>query len=226
MKKRLYLLVPITLTVLFIIFTIIVKTVDVYYIAANNSNIGLYTINSNVKAWVESLNKMSTMTKLSDGILIFSFVFPLVYLIVGIVQWIKRKSLKLVDPHLFVLAGLYVAMVAIYFIFEIAKVNFAPIFDGKLKPSYPSTHVFFTSCFFFSGIYAAIHLINIEKKYLRAITYALVIFMLLLAGFMRLLSGNHWCTDIFASYILTGMVLSTFIYVYNLFPYQESTVLE
>ena len=227
MKKRLYLLVPSLLLVLFIVFTILVKTVNVHYLP-NNSFIGLYSFNSAINGWVTELNKLNAMDKLSDVVLYISFAFPLAFFIVGVVQWIKRKSLKLVDPHLFVLVGVYVLLVVLYFVFELAKINLAPIAneDNVFKPSYPSTHVLFTVVLFFTGIYAAIQMININSKYLRVVTYCLLGIMLLLIGFVRLLSGNHWASDIIASYILSGVVLSSFIYIYRLLPFQESPVLE
>ncbi len=228
MKKYLYFLLPISLLVIFVVFTILVKTVDVQYISGANYYLGFYSMNTTVNSWL-SYDKADTMKKLSDAIMYISFVFPLAFAITGVYQLITRKSLKKVDPRIYVLLGVYITIAVLYFVFELAKINYSPIVgaDGKIKASYPSTHVFVTDVLFITGVVTAMSFINIKKKYLEAITFILLAILALLVGFVRLLSGQHWLSDILASYILAGLVISLFIYFYKKFePKEESEVVE
>ena len=116
MKRVLNYLTSIILMVLFIIFTILVKTVDICYIS-KVGYLGFYTANMNVHNAVLDLGKTSVLDKLTDVGLYLSFLFVLAFAIVGIVQLIKRKSLKKVDPLLYALLATYVVTVAFYLIF-------------------------------------------------------------------------------------------------------------
>lgn len=218
MKKYLYFLLPISLLVVFTVFTILVKTVDVQYISTGNFYLGFYTMNHTVNSWL-SYDKLDTMKKLSDAILYISFVFPLAFAITGVYQWITRKSLKKVDPRIYTLLGVYVVVVIVYFVFELAKINYSPIMkpDGSLKASYPSTHVFVTDVLFITGVVTAMSFINIKKAYLEVLVYVLLAVLGIVVGFVRLLSGQHWLSDILASYILTGLIISVYVYFYKKF---------
>ena len=227
MKKYLYFLLPISLLVIFVVFTILVKTVDVQSISGANYYLGLYSMNTTVNSWL-AYDKQGTMKTLSDIIMIISFVFVLAYAITGVYQLITRKSLKKVDHRLYVLLGVYVAVAVLYFVFELAKINYSPIVgaDGSIKASYPSTHVFVTDVLFITGVVTAMSFINIKKKYLEVLTYLLLAILALLVGFVRLLSGQHWLSDILASYLLTGLVISLFVYFYKKFEPKEELLEE
>ncbi len=213
MKKFQYLILPAIFLLVFIIFTVMVKTIDVQYLL-NNSYIGFYTMNHAINTWVGEYGKMDFAKTLSDVLMYASFVFVFGYMVAFVVQWIKTKSLKLVDQRYYLILGTFVLTVLIYVIFEIVKVNYSPLYDGKLKASYPSTHVLVTSIFFITSTLVAIDMLQIKKNYLRIILYALLAFLGLLFGFIRLLSGRHWFSDIIASYLLVGVVLSLFIPAY------------
>lgn len=222
MKKYLYFLLPISLFVVFTVFTILVKTVDVQFIPAGNFYLGFYTMNKTVNDWL-NYDKADTMKKLSDAILYISFAFPLAFAITGLYQWISRKSLSKVDPRVYTLLGVYVTVVVAYFIFEIAKVNYSPIImaDGSLKASYPSTHVLVTDVLFITGVVTAMSFINIKKKYLEVLVYSLLAVLGVVVGFVRLLSGQHWLSDILASYILVGLIISIYVYFYKKFHHED-----
>ena len=222
MKKYLYFLLPISILVVFTVYTILVKTVDVHYLNVGNFYLGFYSMNTTVNSWL-AYDKADTMKKLSDAILYLSFAFVLAYAILGVYQLVKRKSLKEVDPRLYVLLGTYALVVIIYAIFEIAKINYSPIIgeDGAIKASYPSTHVFVSDVFFITGTVIALSFINNKKKYLVVLTYVLLVILALVIGFVRLLSGQHWLSDIIASYILTGFVISLFVYFFKKYEPKE-----
>lgn len=179
-------------------------------------------MNHAINTWIVSYGKMEFSKVVSDVLMYVSFVFVLGYVIAFVIQWFKRKSLKLVDQRYYLLLGIYALTVIIYVIFELVKVNYAPLFDGELKSSYPSTHVMVTTIFFTSSSLVAVDMLSITKKYLRIIVYVLLGFIALLVGFVRLLSGRHWFSDIIASYLIFGMVIALFIHAYHIIKERES----
>lgn len=215
MKRYHLLFIPAALLVLFVLFTVIVKTVDTQYLA-NNTYIGLYTMNHAVNNWIISFGKFDSMKLFSDIVLYATFTFPLGYAIFFVVEWIRLKSLKLIDRRVYILFGTYVLMAALYFFFEIVKINYAPIVnaDGSVKASYPSSHVFIATIIVICSTLASIDLLQINKVVLRAATVVLMVFLVLISGVLRLLSGQHWLSDIIASYLLSAVVVSLFAIIY------------
>lgn len=220
MKKHLYYwLAPITLLIAFIVFTVLVKTVDVKYFPIGELNyyIGFYSMNSAAQSWANSIGAEHTMKIISDIVLYLSFVFVAGFVGFTIYQAIKLKSLKKVDRRYYILLGTYVLVVILYFAFEVMRINYSPLVEDKLKPSYPSTHVFVAVVFYICSTLTAIDMIPIEKRYLRIIAIVLIVFLVLLMGFVRFLSGRHWLSDIIAGYLLAGFVTSLYAVVYGEF---------
>ena len=215
MKKNLNLIIASILFTAFIIFTVIVKTVDVSFIVTNGTYIGLSSFNYLVGNWVMSLNKMNDMKIISDILLYIVLGFSLIFFIVGIIQWIKGKSLKTVDKNIYLLAIFYVLIAIIFLVFEIVRVNYSPISDKGLKASYPSTHVFVGASLLLLNSVIAIKMLNIENKLYKAIIYISAIIIALLIAFTRLLSLKHWATDIIASFILIPSVFFLFRHFYK-----------
>jgi len=219
MKKYLYWLAPISILILFVIFTVLVKTVDVQYISVGTSElnyyIGFYSMNSVARDWAESLNKSDFAKTLSDIVLYLSFAFVIGFTGVTIFQIIKNKSFKAVDRRYYILFATYVAVVILYFAFEVVRINYSPMVEDKLKPSYPSTHVFVATVFYICSTLTAIDMIPIEKRPLRILTIVLIVFLVLLVGFVRFLSGRHWLSDIIAGYLLAGFVTSLYAVIYR-----------
>src|SRR5574344_1373014 len=137
-------------TLLFLIFTLLIKFVDVQAIGPNGSSVGLATFNSYFNNLVESYSK--TWNVISTLIMILSFALLAGIIVLGIVEIIKRKSLFKVDSRILALGIAVVVAVLVYFIFELVKINYRPIlvYDA-LKASYPFTHVFLT-IFLFASI--------------------------------------------------------------------------
>ena len=211
MKKYQYLILPVVFLVLFIVFTVLVKTVDVQYLKVTNSYIGLYSINQPIYNWVGVVDKMRLAKITSDIIMYVIFIFVAIFAGMGIYQWVKRKSLKLVDKRLFILFGAYVVTALLYLAFEVMKINYAPlVIDGEIKASYPSSHVLISVVFYITGCLTAMSFLSVEHKITRLAIILLSVTMSLLVGFVRLMSGRHWFTDILASYLLASFVITLF----------------
>ena len=213
MKKHLLLISSISLLVIFIIFTILVKTVDVHYIY-NRTYLGFYSLNIHFGDWALNFGKYEFMQKMSSIILYVSFGYSGILAIAGIVDLIRKKSLKTVDKRFYLLLGGYIVIVLLYLFFELVKVNYSPdSYANHLKASYPSSHVFIGCSLLLLNSYTAIKLLNPEKKWLSYLIYGASILICLLLTFTRALSLKHWLTDIIASIILVIAVFTSFIYI-------------
>ena len=213
LKKYNYLVVSMVFFLAFIIFTILVKTVDVHFYI-NNTYIGFYSLNYKFGNFVTNFGKFDFMNKASDIILYLSFGYILVLLVFAIIEIVKKKSLWKINKNYFVALGGYVSAVVLYVIFEIVKVNYSPVSPiGDLKASYPSSHVFLGVMFYLISTYTAVKLLSPEKEWIPTILYFATGIICALLIFTRALSAKHWLTDIIASILLIIFLYTLFIYV-------------
>ena len=217
MKKHAYLIASISIFVIFLIFTILVKTVDVQMIY-NNTYLGFYDLNFKFGNLVVNFGKYKSSRLFSDIILYIALGYSAILAIFGVVNLIQVKSLKKVNIRYYILLGAYISIAILYLIFELARVNFSPDSSvGNLKSSYPSTHVFVGCTLFLLNTYTVLKLLDPEKKWVIYLTNISTVVICLLMLFTRLLSLKHWLTDIIASVILSSFVYLLFIYFSHLF---------
>ena len=219
MKKHIYLIVSSVILLLFIVFTILVKTIDVQYIY-NNTYLGFYNLNFKFGNWAVNFGKYNGMRLISDIILYVGIGYSGLILVFGVIQLIRLKSLKLLNKRYFYLLGAYLFIAVLFLFFEVVKVNYSPDSSAyHLKPSYPSTHVFIGCSLFLVNSYTAIKLLKPEKQWFIDLIYVSTGLICLLLVFTRLLSLKHWLTDIIGAVILVSFVYTLFIYVsHRAFP--------
>ena len=124
-------------------------------------------------------------------------------MIVGLIQLIKRKSIKKVDTEISILGLFYIITLIIYVLFEFAKINYRPVLiDGKLDPSYPSSHTLLALFISTSAIFVNLKIIG--NKTLRIILNTITIILAIAILIGRTMSGVHWITD-----ILGGILIAT-----------------
>ena len=192
---------------LFILFTVCVMTVDVKPVGPSGSTVGFATLN---EAFFKTVGVHSIAYSASELLGILAWTLPLIFCILGIVQWYKRKKLFAVDRDIFVLAGAYVVMAVAYVFFEIFTVNLRPILvDGLLEASYPSSHTLLSIVLFGTAFRQIVT--RIDRKRLKLILTVLDLVLLVATVILRLLSGVHWLSD-----ILGGVLLGTaIVLLYN-----------
>lgn len=202
------LVVGIILFVCFIVYTILVKFIDVSNIGPLGSAVGFSSLNDKV---FSNIGESKLWYDISEILGILSLMIAGVFVIVGIVELIKRKKLKLVDNHILTLGAFYVVVAICYALFEIIVINKRPVLvDGILEASYPSSHTMLAVCIFGSAIIEFHKFFSQKKKLLIILDSICVIFMIMLIV-SRLLSGMHWFTD-----ILGGIIISlSLIFGYN-----------
>ncbi len=215
LKKYGYFIASAALLLIFIVFTILVKTVDVQYYF-NNTYVGFYSINSKFGEFVTNFGKYESMSKMSDIILYLSFAYILGLFIFAVIELIKNKSFKKLNMNYYLVLGGYVLTVIFYFVFEIVKVNYSPISPiDNLKPSYPSSHVLLGCMFYLLNTFTAMKLLKPEKEWIKPLVFVATGVICLLLIFTRALSSKHWLTDIIASIILVSSLYTLFIGVHH-----------
>lgn len=192
-----YSITSIAMFVVFIIFTILVKTVDVKPLGPENSLIGFSSINS---AFIKAIGYNDFMYTLSTVLGYIAILTVPFFGLFGLMQLKMKGGFSKVDKDLYVLAGFYVMVLASYVLFEKVIINYRPIIlDEGLEASYPSSHTMMAVSF----MLAAAHQFNVRlKKNKKAFVIACVVIMLgIILG--RLFSGVHWLTDIIGAILLS-----------------------
>jgi len=226
MKKYGYFIASAVLLLIFIVFTILVKTIDVHYYY-NNTYVGFYSINYKFGEFVTNFGKYEIMGKFSDIILYLSFGYILILLVFAIIELVKAKSFKKLNINYYVALGGYVLTAVLYLVFEVVKVNYSPdsVID-KLKPSYPSSHVFIGCMFYLINTFTAMKLLKPEKDWIKPITFLATGIICILLVFTRALSAKHWLTDLIASIILVSATYTLFIGVSKKLAPEEPKIIE
>lgn len=193
------------LTVCAVVFTILVKTIDVQNVGLNGTSIGFATINKKI---FETIGQNSMFYKISNILGYFALALVGCYALIGLYQLIKRKSLFKVDKEIIALGVFYVVVLGLYFAFEKIIINYRPVLEnGELEASFPSSHTLLTICVCISAIWINKRLFKSDMTKLFNIFLLLVI---VITVFARLLSGVHWFTDIIGGIIISSALLMIF----------------
>lgn len=199
-KKRL--IGAVCLISAFVIFTALVCCVDVKAVGADNTNVGFAGLNM----YVHRLTGVHLgLYHLTDWLSLVPLGVVASLAAMGLIQWIRRKSLLKVDRSLLALGALYVLAGAAYLLFEGIVINYRPILiDGVLESSYPSSTTMLVLCVVpFSAAYIAARVKNKIFKGMIAVMSNSFTALMIIA---RVVSGVHWFTDIVGA-VLAGLSL-------------------
>ena len=128
----------------FVFWTLLVRFVDVSPIGPQGSSVGFATLN-------EAVHRMTgvhvTLYELTDWLGLVPILVALGFGVLGLVQWIQRKSIAKVDRSILALGVFYVVVVAVFLLFEKVVINYRPVLiDGVLEASYPSSTTLLVMC--------------------------------------------------------------------------------
>lgn len=207
MKKHIKLFISSALLmIIFIIYTLLVKFVDVQSVGQLNSKVGFATINKKIFDLIGTSNTWYEITEfLGYGIIA---LFVIGFAILAIYQLVKRKKLRLVDYRIYALIGFCVVVLLFYVLFEFVVVNYRPILMTKeveLEASYPSSHTMLSLCLS-SVTMITLHKMFPNKKIIYLID-ALCTLSIIFMTIGRILSGVHWFTDIIGAIILSSSLI-------------------
>lgn len=201
-KQKILLLLGTVTLLLFAAWTAAVLTFDRVPVGPLDAKVGFSQMNLAVHtALGVSENWYSLSEILGLAILAVAAGFALW----GGIQLIRHRSFRRVDPHLYLLAALYVALGLVYVAFEVVVINFRPVLtEGALEAAYPSSHTMLALCIAGS---AAIRLSALLPKLPGRIAAAGLALIAALTVIARLLSGMHWLSDIIGAVLISAALL-------------------
>lgn len=199
-KTKKWLIAGAILILAFIIWTVLIVCVDVKPVGQNGTNIGFSTVNT---AFHKLTGENMTLYTITDWLGLVPIVVCLVFAVIGLIQLIKRKSLKKVDFDIILLGIYYIIVIAEYLLFEMIPINYRPVLiEGVLEASYPSSTTLLVLSVMPTLIFQAYRRMS-NNTVRNIVTVCSVLFsVFMVAG--RLISGVHWLTDIIGALILSA----------------------
>ena len=196
----------------FVLWTVAVQFIDVRIIGPNGSSVGFATING----FVHKLTGVHmSLYNVTDWLGLVPVFVAMGFALFGFAQWIKRKHLSKVDYSIFVLGGFYIAVTAVYILFEMITVNHRPVLiNGILEKSYPSSTTLIVMCVMPTAIMQFNSRIKNTalKKTMSFLITTFIVFMVI----GRLVSGVHWFTDIIGGALLSAGLVALYRYAISL----------
>ena len=194
-----FLVYGITLVAAFIIWTVMIQSIDVQPLGVNGTDIGFATVN----CWFHKVTGVNmTVYVLTDWLGLVPIFVCILFGSIGLIQWIKRRSLCKVDYDLILLGIYYIIVIAGYLVFEVIPINYRPILiEGRMEASYPSS----TTLLVLSVMPTLVFQMNrrlkneTDKRVIGIITMFFTVFMVI----GRLICGVHWFTDIAGAVLLS-----------------------
>ena len=188
----------------FVLWTVLVSLVDIRPIGPNGSRVGFAALNGFVHGLTGVNLLLYTVT---DWLGLVPIAVAFGFAVLGLVQWIKRKSLLKVDGSLLVLSGFYIVVMAVYIFFEVVVINYRPVLiGGYLEASYPSSTTMLVMCVMPTAMLQL--RARIKNRILRRCVLIAIAAFTAFMAIGRLLSGVHWLTDIIAGALLSaGLVM-------------------
>lgn len=190
----------------FVLWTVLVSVVDIRAIGPNGSSVGFATLNG----YVHDLTGVNMrLYSITDWLGLVPIGVAFGFAVLGLVQWVGRKSLFKVDRSILALGGFYIIVLAMYIFFEIVVINYRPVLiDGYLEASYPSSTTMLVMCVMPTAM-MQLHARIKSDVFRRCVLISIAAF----TAFMvigRLASGVHWLTDIIGGALVSAGLVITY----------------
>ena len=188
----------------FAVWTVSVRFADVRAIGPEGSCVGFATVNG---LFHRLTGVNMTLYTVTDWLGLVPVAVCVGFAVFGLSQWIKRKSISKVDRDILALGGFYIAVMAVYILFEYVVINRRPVLiEGYLEASYPSSTTLLVLCVMPTAILQLNS--RIKNVFLRRCVVSLISAFILFMVIGRLVSGVHWLTDIIGGVFLSaGLVM-------------------
>lgn len=184
----------------FVIWTMLIQTVDVQPVGQNGTNIGFAGVNQ----WFHKMTGVHmTLYTVTDWLGLVPIAVCMVFGMLGLFQLVRRKNLCKVDGDILLLGVFYILVIAGYLIFEMIPINYRPILiEGRMEASYPSSTTLLVV-----SVMPTLALQMYRRVKSNALKYAVYICTAVFTLFMvvgRTISGVHWLTDIIGALLLSA----------------------
>lgn len=193
MKKKVFIQF-LAVALIAVVFTVLVKTVDLGFVSNTDSAIGFASINLSFNS---KFGFNPLLYKVSEYLGYSVFAIVAFFALLGIRELVKNKSLLKVDSDLYALAITYIFTLVVYFVFDkLLVINLRPlIMSGEMvaEPSFPSSHTLLAVVVCGTAIAECG---KVKKSGLRIILTLILSLLMAATVLTRLFSGVHWVTDI------------------------------
>ena len=190
----------------FVLWTVLICFVDIRAIGPEDSLVGFSTMNG----FMHELTGVNWfLYTVTDWLGLVPIGVAFGFAVLGLVQWIKRKSLLKVDRSILILGGFYIVVMAVYILFEIVVINYRPtLINGYLEASYPSSTTMLVTCVMPTAMMQLRARIK-NKVFSRCVMIAIAVFIVFMV-IGRLVSGVHWITDIIGGALLSAGLVTMY----------------
>ena len=211
-KNRKLFFVGVGLLAAFVLWTVFVCFIDVRAIGPRESSVGFAMLNG----YVHNLTGVNMyLYVITDWLGLVPIGVAFGFAVLGLVQWIKRKSLLKVGRSILTLGGFYIVVMAVYILFEIVVINYRPtLINGYLEASYPSSTTMLVMCVMPTAMMQFSTRIK-NDLFRRCVMFMIIVFI----AFMvigRLVSGVHWITDIIGGALLSTAIVLMYYSIGNI----------
>lgn len=184
---------------LFIIWTFLIKTIDVRPIGPSSTDVGFATLNN----WFHNLTHTNFMLyHITDWLGLIPVFVCFTFALTGLKQAVNRRSLLKVDSDIILLGIYYIVVIFVYLIFETITINYRPvIIDGILEKSYPSSTTLLVLSVMPTLTFQGKRKLKNDKA--KIILHVLTAIFSLFMVSARLICGVHWLTDIIGGILLS-----------------------
>lgn len=194
------LMAGIILLAAFVVWTVMIRTVDVQPLGQNGTDIGFAALN----VWFHQVTGVHmSLYVITDWLGLVPIFVCMVFGGIGLVQLIKRRSLWKVDRDIIVLGIYYIIVIICYLVFEMIPINYRPVLiNGNLEVSYPSSTTLLVLCVMPTLIEQMGR--RVKNRTLNGVAQ---LFSGTFSVFMvigRLISGVHWLTDIVGAVLVSA----------------------
>lgn len=219
MNKRKSIITPIIFGVLFLIFTLLVKTVDVQAIGPMGTSVGFAGINGSFHSFTGESPLLYNITEVMG---LVAIAVAGIYALGGLIQLIRTRDIKEVKEEIIFRGVIYSIVLVLYILFELVVINYRPMImpgDVLPEPSFPSTHTMLVCCVMGCTFYSVGRLVKNRNAAIALKIASLAVILITVLG--RLFCGVHWLTDIVGGLLISACLVSLYNVLLTNFSFSE-----